>query len=52
MVVERRREMAKRKRLNHSGAFKAKMALATLTGDKMLADLAQQFEVHPNQITQ
>ena len=44
--------MAKRKRRNHSGAFKAKVALAALAGDKTLGELAQQFEVHPNQITQ
>lgn len=42
----------KRKRRNHSAAFKAKVALATLKGDKTLAELAEQFEVHVNQITQ
>jgi transposase-like protein len=26
--------------------------LAAIKGDKTLADLAQQFDVHPNQITQ
>src|SRR5512139_4193020 len=42
----------KRKRRNHSSAFKAKVALAALKGDKTLAELAEQFEVHVNQITQ
>ena len=44
--------MMKRIRRNHSPAFKAKVALVTLKGEKTQADLAQQFDVHINQITQ
>jgi transposase-like protein len=43
--------MTKRTRRTHSPAFKAKVALAAVKGEKTLADLAQQFDVHPNQIT-
>ena len=42
--------MTRRKRRNHSSAFKAKVALAALKGDHTLAELAEQFDVHPNQI--
>ncbi len=43
--------MTKRVRRNHSAALKGKAALAAMAGDKTLAGLAQQFEVHSNQIT-
>ena len=43
--------MTKRSRRTHSPAFKAKVALAAVKGEKTLAELAQQFDVHPNQIT-
>ncbi len=44
--------MKQRVRRNHSPAFKAKVALAALKGHKTLAGLAQQFDIHVNQITQ
>ena len=44
--------MTKRPRRDHTPAFKAKVALAAVRGDKTLAELAQQFDIHPNQITQ
>ena len=44
--------MAKRPRRNHSPAFKAKVAIAAIEGEKTLAELARQFAVHPNRITQ
>ncbi len=42
----------RRPRRNHTAAFKAKVAVAALKGDKTLAELAEKFDVHANQITQ
>ena len=44
--------MAKRPRRNHSPAFKAKVALAAVQGDKTLVELSDHFDIHANQITQ
>ena len=41
----------RRKRRVFGGAFRAKVALAAVKGDKTLAQLAEQFEVHPNQVS-
>ena len=43
--------MNRRPRRNHTAAFKAKVALAAIKGDRTLAQLAEHFDVHPNQIT-
>jgi transposase-like protein len=44
--------MSRRTRRTHTPAFKAKVALAAIKGELTLAQLAEQFDVHPNQITQ
>src|ERR1700716_2279622 len=43
--------MSRRPRRNHSPAFKAKVALAAVKGDRTIAQLAEHFDVHPNQFT-
>ena len=43
--------MSRRPRRNHTPAFKAKVALAAVKGDRTIAQLAEHFDVHPNQIT-
>lgn len=40
----------KRTRRNHGATFKAQVVLAAVKGDKTLAELAEQFSVHPTQI--
>ena len=44
--------MSRRPRRNHSPAFKAKVAMAAVQGELTISELAQKFDVHPNQITQ
>jgi len=40
----------RRKSRNHSPAFKAKVAMDALHGDKTLAELSSQYDIHVNQI--
>ena len=40
--------MSRRPRRNHTAAFKAKVALAAVKGEKTLAELAEQFDIHPS----
>ena len=42
----------KRTRRNHGASFKAQVALAAVKGDKTLAELSEQFHVHPTQVTE
>ena len=44
--------MTRRPRRNHSPAFKAKVALAAIKGEKTMVDLAQEFDLHADQIKQ
>lgn len=44
--------MSKRPRRNHSAAFKAKVAVEALKDGQTLVELAERFQVHPNQITE
>jgi transposase len=43
--------MSRRPRRNHSAAFKAKVAIAAIRGERTIAQIADQFDVHPNQVT-
>ena len=44
--------MAKRPRRNHGAAFKAKVAREAIKGERTIVELAERFQVHPNQITE
>ena len=43
--------MSRRPRRNHSAAFKAKVAIAAIRGERTIVQIAEQFDVHPNQVT-
>lgn len=44
--------MTRRPRRNDSPAFKAKVALAAIKGEKTMVELTQEFDLHTNQIKQ
>jgi len=44
--------MTRRPRRNHAAGFKAKVALEAFKGEQTLVELAERFQVHPNQITE
>ena len=44
--------MTRRTRRNHTAPFKTQVALAALKEDKTLAQLTEQFDLHPNQIVE
>ena len=43
--------MSKIKRRNHSAAFKSKVALEAIKGERTLAELSAHYGVHANQIS-
>jgi len=44
--------MTRRPRRNHKPDFKSEVALAAVSGEQTLGELAQQYDIHPNQIKQ
>jgi transposase-like protein len=43
--------MSRRARRNQAPSFKAKVAIAAIKGERTIAQIAEQFDVHPNQVT-
>jgi len=44
--------MSKRPRRDYSAAFKAKVALEAVKGDKTIAEIAQKHDVHASHVTE
>src|SRR2546429_2830441 len=49
---ERKERKMKEKRRRLDGVFKAKMGLNGLKGIKTVAEIARQYQIHPNQVSQ
>jgi len=48
--MEGRRKLAQHRR-RHDGAFKARVVLEVIRGQKTITEIASEYGVHPNQIT-
>ncbi len=52
VAASEEKTMSRRPRRNHSPAFKAKMAVEAIKGEKSLIELSQAYDVHPNRVKQ
>ena len=50
--MRKKAAVARRVRRQHTGVFKAQVALAALREDKTMAQLCQEFDLHANQIAE